>query len=76
MADRFGISKSCCWRILYKTCHRLLEVNRQHKIISFPSTQKSLQIINEFEGINGFPGKHNNTRGKNVSFPKIDEIFF
>lgn len=58
VADRFGITKSACWRILYRTCFRILKVNTQLGIISFPMGNKTEEIINGFKAINGFPGMH------------------
>lgn len=55
MADRFGISKSTCWDVLYRTCNLLLEVNKRFKIINWPSRERQHEISRNFQ-INGFPG--------------------
>jgi hypothetical protein len=55
VADRFGVSKSACWRILYRTGHRLVNCNRRFKIISFPAGADAERVMTEFEEISGFP---------------------
>lgn len=57
VADRFGVTKSTCWSILYRICYRMIKVNTQYAIICWPSRQRSLKIMSEFERISGIPGK-------------------
>jgi len=57
VADRFGISKSTCWDVLYRTCKILLKVNIRYKIISWPNRERALRIMREFKAINGFLSK-------------------
>ncbi|KAK9751299.1 hypothetical protein QE152_g5182 [Popillia japonica] len=38
IGDRFGISKSTCWSVVYRISFKILEINRMYKIISWPST--------------------------------------
>ncbi|XP_018405660.1 PREDICTED: putative nuclease HARBI1 [Cyphomyrmex costatus] len=55
VADRFGISKSTCWDVLYRTCQSILQVNIRYKIISWPNRERAQKIMRKFEEINGFP---------------------
>ncbi|XP_018404621.1 PREDICTED: putative nuclease HARBI1 [Cyphomyrmex costatus] len=55
VADRFDISKSTCWDILYRTCKSLLKVNTIYKIISWPNRERASTIMRQFQQINGFP---------------------
>ncbi|XP_018303462.1 putative nuclease HARBI1 [Mycetomoellerius zeteki] len=55
VADRFDISKSTCWDILYRTCKSLLKVNTTYKIISWPNRERAITIMRQFQQINGFP---------------------
>ncbi|KAK9685406.1 DDE superfamily endonuclease [Popillia japonica] len=41
IGDRFGISKSTCWSVVYRISFKILEINRMYKIISWPSRQSS-----------------------------------
>ncbi|KAB0793030.1 hypothetical protein PPYR_12650 [Photinus pyralis] len=56
VADRFGISKSTCWDVLYRTCKMLLQANERYKIITWPNAARSLIISEHFRQLNGFPG--------------------
>lgn len=56
VSDRFGITKSTCWSILYRTCDRILQLNKNFKVLCWPTTQRANDIIEAFQVINGFPG--------------------
>nr|CAI5853405.1 unnamed protein product [Callosobruchus analis] len=55
--DRFGVSKSTCWSVLYSVCNQIMKLNRVFRIISWLSRQKALRIIEDFTLINGLEGK-------------------
>ncbi|KAJ8949671.1 hypothetical protein NQ314_008132 [Rhamnusium bicolor] len=55
VADRFGISKSTCWEVLYRMCNLLLKVNMHYNIISWPNRERQVEISNNFN-INNFAG--------------------
>lgn len=57
VAERFGVSKSTCSDIVYRTCKLLLKVNDKFKIICWPS-QQSQQTISQAFGVS-FPGRFN-----------------
>lgn len=57
VADRFGINKSVCWNILYRTCFKILEMNKLYGIIRFPTGNRAQEVITGFHAINGFPVK-------------------
>lgn len=56
VSDRFGITKSTCWSVLYRTCFKILELNKNFKIIVWPSRERSLSIMEAFQAVNGFEG--------------------
>lgn len=56
ISDRFGITKSTCWSILYRTCFRILELNKTFKVLCWPTRQRAINIMGAFQAINGFPG--------------------
>ncbi|KAG5880713.1 hypothetical protein JTB14_025556 [Gonioctena quinquepunctata] len=56
VSDRFGVSKSTCWAVLYRTCFKILKLNQIFNIISWPSRQRAFDIAEAFREINGFEG--------------------
>ncbi|KAI4455693.1 hypothetical protein MML48_9g00008709 [Holotrichia oblita] len=55
VANRFGISKSTCWDVLYRTCKLVLAMNNKYKVLWWPNRQRSVQIIEAFKR-KGMPG--------------------
>ncbi|XP_031355109.1 putative nuclease HARBI1 [Photinus pyralis] len=56
VANRFGISKSTCWMVLYKICNMLVQLSLQHRLIAWPSPN-SLQVTsNSFQQRFGMRG--------------------
>jgi predicted DNA-binding protein YlxM (UPF0122 family) len=56
VADRFGISKSTAWSSFYKTCLKILELNRRFLIIAWPGMRQALRNVDAFERKANFPG--------------------
>ncbi|KAF2891813.1 hypothetical protein ILUMI_14360 [Ignelater luminosus] len=56
VVNRFCISKSTCWAVLYRMCKLLLEINSHHQIIAWPSQAKAKTIIGKFKRRCGMPG--------------------
>ncbi|CAH2011892.1 unnamed protein product [Acanthoscelides obtectus] len=56
VGDRFGISKSTCWDVLYRTCHSILALNQHFGIIAWPTGENALGIIRCFQEISRFKG--------------------
>ncbi|XP_066595395.1 uncharacterized protein [Prorops nasuta] len=48
VSERFGIAKSTCWEVLYRTCHALININKHFEIIKWPDEEKQLQISQGF----------------------------
>ncbi|KAF2891511.1 hypothetical protein ILUMI_14662, partial [Ignelater luminosus] len=55
VANRFCISKSTCWTVLYRMCKLLLEINAHHQIIAWPSQAKAETLIGKFKRRYGMP---------------------
>lgn len=56
VADRFGVSTSTAWNSVFKICKKLLLVNTQYGIITFPDEDQHNMITENFRRNNGFPG--------------------
>ncbi|CAH1373259.1 unnamed protein product [Tenebrio molitor] len=72
VADRFGVSKSTCWDILYRNLHLLLKVNKKFKIISWPSQARQEEIREHFQ-VHGFPGIIGCIDGSHIKINKPKE---
>ncbi|XP_066581296.1 uncharacterized protein [Prorops nasuta] len=48
VSERFGIAKSTCWNVLYRTCNILDIINRNYGIIKWPNEDRQLQIAQGF----------------------------
>ncbi|KAJ8968795.1 hypothetical protein NQ314_002103 [Rhamnusium bicolor] len=59
IALRFDVSKSTAWNAIYRICKALLDVNRIHNIIAWPSANRAAHISDHFYRRYGFPGKNN-----------------
>lgn len=55
VAERFGVSKSTCWNVLYRTCDLLYKVQNVYKVIHWPDRERQQEISNAFSR-HGFPG--------------------
>ncbi|XP_044755879.1 uncharacterized protein LOC123314580 [Coccinella septempunctata] len=53
VGDRFGVTKSTCWEVLYRTCHRILATNEIFKIICWPTGERALSIMQSFQALSG-----------------------
>lgn len=55
VANRFGITKSTCWKVVMRIGKLLLNVNRRNKIISWPKRERQIEIAHGYSQ-NGFTG--------------------
>ncbi|XP_053592986.1 uncharacterized protein LOC128667346 [Microplitis demolitor] len=73
VANRFDISKSTCWEVLYRTCNRVLQMNQYHNILCWPSQTRAREIIDGFRRINNFPGIIGAIDGSHIPIKKPSE---
>ncbi|XP_066585492.1 uncharacterized protein [Prorops nasuta] len=48
VAERFGVSKSMCWKVLYRACNILVDINKTYQIIKWPNRERQIQITQGF----------------------------
>ncbi|XP_031337197.1 putative nuclease HARBI1 [Photinus pyralis] len=56
VANRFGISNSTCWMVLYKICNMLVQLSLQHRLIAWPSPNSLQVTCNSFQQHFGMRG--------------------
>lgn len=56
VAARFSVSKSTAWQALYRICKLLLEINRRHGFLKWPTIARSAEISNYFRRKYHIPG--------------------
>ncbi|XP_066581982.1 uncharacterized protein [Prorops nasuta] len=76
VSERFGVAKSTCWSILYRTCNILAKVNQSFGIIKWPDEERQLQIKQGFSRRN-FDGVIGCIDGSHIRIrrPKYNDIY-